>query len=92
MIRDMRARAIILAALAAACCATTGCSETYQRVEGVTPGAGDAVAANTVMQMVDPWPYGAQDTDLSVPADRSSQEEKAQASSEIEQSPSTTGN
>ena len=29
-----------------------------------TPGAGDAIAANTVMQMVDPWQYGVQDTDL----------------------------
>ena len=34
-------------------------------------GAGDAIAANTVMQMVDPWQYGVQDTELSVPADRS---------------------
>ena len=54
--------------------ALAGCSETYQRVDGVTPGAGDAIAANTVMQMVDPWQYGVQDTDLSVPADRGSQD------------------
>jgi hypothetical protein len=87
------ARAIILAALAAACCAFGGCSETYQRVDGVTPGAGDAIAANTVMQMVDPWPYGAQDTDLDVPADRSSQQEQAVAESvDSPQAPSTTGN
>ena len=87
------ARAIILAALAAACGALGGCSETYQRIEGVTPGAGDALAANTVMQMVDPWPYGAQNTDLNVPADRSSQDAKAVAeSSDSEQAPSTTGN
>jgi hypothetical protein len=88
------AKAIILAALAAACCAFGGCSETYQRVDGVTPGAGDAIAANTVMQMVDPWPYGAQDTDLNVPADRSSQDEKAAAaeSSDKVQAPSTTEN
>jgi hypothetical protein len=79
--------------LAAACCAAAGCSETYHRVAGVTPGAGDAIAANTVMQMVDPWPYGAQETDLNVPADRSSQEEKALAeSSDTEQAPSTTAN
>jgi hypothetical protein len=47
-----------------------GCSETYQRLDGVTPGSGDAIAANTVMQMVDPWQYGVQNTDLKVPADR----------------------
>jgi hypothetical protein len=50
--------------------ALAGCSETYQRLDGVTPMAGDAIAANTVMQMVDPWQYGVQDTDLEVPADR----------------------
>jgi hypothetical protein len=89
----MRARANILAVLVAACCAIAGCSETYQRIDGVTPGAGDAIAANTVMQMVDPWPYGAQDTDLNVPADRSSQDEKAAAeSSDKVQAPSTTEN
>ena len=59
----------------------------------MTPGAGDAIAANTVMQMVDPWQYGVQDTDLSVPADRSSQEQEALAeSSDNQQAPSTTGN
>ena len=87
-------KAITLAALAAACCALAGCSETYQRVDGVTPGAGDAIAANTVMQMVDPWPYGAQDTDLKVPADRSAQQEKAVAEGGDAEAvaPSTTGN
>ena len=54
-------------------CGLAAAATTYQRVEGVTPGAGDAIAANTVMQMVDPWQYGVQDTDLSVPADRGSQ-------------------
>jgi len=37
---------------------------------GVTPGAGNAQTANTVMQMVDPWPEGIDDTELKVPADR----------------------
>ena len=34
-------------------------------------GAGNAQAANTVMQMVDPWKYGVQNTKLLVPAQRS---------------------
>ena len=88
------ARPIILAAFAAACCGLAGCSETYQRVDGVTPGAGDAIAANTVMQMVDPWQYGVQDTDLSVPADRSSRRSKRPSprAATAQQAPSTTGN
>ena len=84
-------RTAILAALAAACCASAGCSDTYRRADGVTSGVGDAIAANTAMQMVDPWQYGVQDTDLKVPADRSSQEQKAIAeSADSGHAPSTT--
>ena len=48
-----------------------GCStsETLHH-EGVTSYAGDAIAANTVLQMVDPWQYGVQDTDIETPAER----------------------
>lgn len=49
----------------AAC--TTSETQTH---EGVTSYAGNAIAANTVLQMVDPWQYGVQDTDLEVPAER----------------------
>ncbi|MBX3580971.1 MAG: hypothetical protein KF810_03625 [Rhizobiaceae bacterium] len=49
----------------------SGCmTESRRQADGLTDGAGDAIAANTVMQMVDPWPYGVQDTRLQVPADR----------------------
>ncbi|TIP06690.1 MAG: hypothetical protein E5X72_00335 [Mesorhizobium sp.] len=48
-----------------------GCtSDDYVRTEGVTPGVGNAQASNTVMQMVDPWKYGVQNTRLLVPAQR----------------------
>ncbi|QPC92679.1 hypothetical protein [Mesorhizobium sp. INR15] len=57
--------AALLAGLASGC--TT---DDYVRTEGVTSGAGDAQAANTVMQMVDPWKYGVQNTKLLVPAQR----------------------
>ena len=51
----------------------SGCtSDDYVRSEGLTTGAGNAQAANTVMQMVDPWKYGVQNTRLLVPAQRSS--------------------
>src|SRR5215510_13289705 len=37
--------------------AVAGCAETYyDRRETVAAGAGDAVAANKVSQMIDPWP------------------------------------
>jgi hypothetical protein len=50
---------------------TSGClSEEYERFDGVTHNAGNAVAANTAMQIVDPWQEGVQDTELLVPADR----------------------
>ena len=48
-----------------------GCStsETLHH-EGVTSYAGDAIRANTVLQMVDPWQYGVQHTELKTPAER----------------------
>lgn len=61
-------RTIAILALAAA---ASGCaSDDYQRIDGMTSGAGDAIAANTVMQMVDPWQEGVDDTRLKVPANR----------------------
>ena len=56
---------LLLAGLAGGCT-----SDDYLRSEGVTSGPGDAQAANTVMQMVDPWKYGVQNTRLLVPAKR----------------------
>ncbi len=51
--------------------ALSGCmTEDVMRYDGVTLQAGDAIAANTAMQMVDPWPVGVEDTHLLVPADR----------------------
>lgn len=59
--------AIVLSAGAMA----AGCtSDDYMRIEGMTPGVGNAQAANTVMQMVDPWQPGVENTNLKVPADR----------------------
>ncbi|QKC96639.1 hypothetical protein [Mesorhizobium sp. NZP2298] len=57
--------ALLLAGFAAGCT-----SDDYVRSEGLTTGAGNAQAANTVMQMVDPWKYGVQNTRLLVPAKR----------------------
>ena len=56
---------ILPVALAAGCT-----SDDYMRTEGLTSGAGNAMAANTVMQMVDPWQNGVQNTNLVVPAAR----------------------
>ncbi len=52
----------------------SGCtSDDYLRMDGLTPGAGNAMAANSAMQMVDPWPNGVQNTKLRVPAVRGTQ-------------------
>ncbi|MER8808311.1 hypothetical protein [Mesorhizobium australicum] len=59
--------ALLLGGLASGCT-----SDDYVRSEGVTSGTGEAQAANTVMQMVDPWKYGVQNTTLLVPAKRGS--------------------
>ncbi len=48
-----------------------GCTSTDdRRVEGLTLDAGDAIAHNTALQVIDPWPVGVQNTNLVVPAER----------------------
>jgi hypothetical protein len=68
MTMNMLARICIACGLAllASGCAT----EERRHLEGVTFAAGNAMAANTAMQMVDPWLYGVQNTKLRVPAAR----------------------
>mgnify|MGYP006314586291 CR=1 FL=1 len=48
----------------------SGCAkDDALRTEGLTLGAGDAVATNSALQIIDPWPEGVEDTDLLVPSD-----------------------
>lgn len=49
-----------------------GCSSIAEdeRIEGISFGGGNAIAHNNVLQRIDPWLPGVQDTDLIVPADR----------------------
>lgn len=61
----MRGLTLMLIPLLAGCT-----SDQVMRIDGMTPEAGNAIAANTVLQMVDPWQPGVQDTDLLVPAER----------------------
>jgi hypothetical protein len=64
-------RKVFLIASAVSLTAAAGCTtDDYMRIEGLTPDAGNAQAANTVLQMVDPWQPGVQHTNLKVPADR----------------------
>ena len=64
-------KVLALPLLAAVALGVSGCNhDDFVRTEGVTSGAGNAMAANTAMQMVDPWPAGVQDTRLRVPAAR----------------------
>lgn len=63
----------ILVATAFAALSLAGCVGPEETVnEGVTLGAGNAVAHNSALQIIDPWPPGVQDTDLVVPAERES--------------------
>ncbi|MDX8449350.1 hypothetical protein [Mesorhizobium captivum] len=71
--------------------ALAGCtSDDYVRTEGVTPAAGNAQTSNTVMQMVDPWRYGVQNTRLLVPAQSTSSTTSAAGAKAGSESASTT--
>ena len=58
-----RALALILA--------LSGCAkDDALRSEGLTLAAGDSIAVNSSLQIIDPWPAGVEDTELLVPSDR----------------------
>jgi hypothetical protein len=51
--------------------ALSGCAkDDALRAEGLTLGAGDSIAVNSALQIIDPWPAGVEDTELLVPSDR----------------------
>ena len=62
---------LTIAFASAALFALSGCAKDDNlRAEGLTLGAGDAVAVNSALQIIDPWPAGVEDTELLVPSDR----------------------
>ena len=63
--RTLRPMSLILLAAALA-----GCTSSDLDRDGVTTFAGDAIAWNSSLQMVDPWEYGVQQSSLKVPAER----------------------
>jgi hypothetical protein len=66
----------------------TGCAQDdFMRTEGLTLAAGDAVAANSALQIIDPWPAGVEDTTLNPPADRGD----TAAAKDAQAAPGTTG-
>ncbi len=86
--RRTRAKAAVLlgvAGLGSACM-----SDEYRRADGLTNNAGNAVAANTVMQMVDPWQNGVQNTKLLVPAERGASQGTADAAADATTQTQTT--
>ncbi len=87
----MGKRIIRMAAIAGVAGLAAGCmSDEYRRADGLTDGAGDAIAGNTVMQMVDPWQDGVQDTRLLVPAARSNGGSPADQAADAKQSQTMT--
>lgn len=59
-----------LVAMTASCA-----SEHYRRGDGITDFAGDTIAQNTALQVVDPWAEGVEDTDIRSPYDPSGSSE-----------------
>ena len=78
-------------ALVCIAASASGCmSDDYRRADGLTDGAGDSIAANTVMQMVDPWQNGVQETRLLVPAARPATTGAADSAASVKGAQSTT--
>ncbi|MGL4490808.1 MAG: hypothetical protein ACRCU5_15320 [Rhizobiaceae bacterium] len=65
--------------------------EDMLRTDGMTLGAGDAMARNTALQVIDPWPEGVEDTDLVTPNTRSN-DKVADGAAPVIKPPATAGN
>ncbi|HEV7252140.1 MAG TPA: hypothetical protein VGN97_03450 [Mesorhizobium sp.] len=64
-------RSVAFLALALALAAAAGCTtDDTLRFDGATPDAGQAIARNSALQIIDPSPPGSAHTRLSVPAQR----------------------
>ena len=64
-----------------------GCAQDdVLRTEGLSLTAGDSIARNTALQVIDPWPANVENTDLSTPADRG---DKPTVTKEVATAPST---
>jgi hypothetical protein len=67
----IKARARAIAAVTAFGALVAGCSDVYfDRRETVVLGANDAVAANAIEQMVDPWPPHSNNNNLAFNGER----------------------
>jgi hypothetical protein len=78
-------RKIALMTTALATMTAAGCAnfqEDTLRIDGVTPWVGDSLASDTVLQMVDPWQPGVEDTHLVVPAQRGPAQSPADAAAD----------
>lgn len=63
----------ILAACSLALFALSGCVVENELSEGISYSGGDAIAHNSSLQIIDPWPENVQDTSLVVPAESGEQ-------------------
>ena len=68
-------RILLVSMLAAAALLSSCAKEDALRTEGLTLGAGDAIARNTALQVIDPWAAGVEDTEILVPNDRAASED-----------------
>jgi hypothetical protein len=80
-------RILLISLLAAGALLSSCAKDDALRTEGLTLGAGDAIARNTALQVIDPWPAGVEDTDLLVPNDRGTKDGATPATA----APATTG-
>lgn len=65
MADQMKKTPLLLAGILLASLTTlTGCNQYLSRDEGITTFAGEALAANEAISVVDTWPDGFDDTDI----------------------------
>jgi len=63
----------LIAAGSLALFALSGCMAQNKYSEGISYSGGNAIAHNSSLQIIDPWPENVQDTNLVVPAEGATQ-------------------
>lgn len=63
----------LLAAASLSLFALSGCVVENEHSEGISYSGGNAIAHNSSLQIIDPWPDNVQDTHLVVPAENGDQ-------------------
>ena len=92
MANQMKKTPVLFTAILLACVTSlTGCNQYLSRHEGITSFAGEALAANEAISVVDTWPDGFDNTDIPTDGKRQAAAIKRYRNPEVVSSANSNG-